>query len=495
MDPEIQKSVRKLFMKFLLLQALVLAAALVLSASFTAYFKQRLAGQLAAASRDALLSGDSRRAMMDLTAAVARDFSGLVWTPAEGDEGFAIPAGAGPSESLLLSAARVRVSFDVEERYHAGNLTFTYPRWMPVLWGALAWLAIFLLSIPVALLERRRLIKDYNLLLELRIKESYGTLAAQVAHDIRSPLAALRSAAAGLNASPEQKALIAGAAGRISGIAEDLLLRYRKPGGEAAGGPEVCRLPDLVEQVVREKRCQYGGRADLKIEFSAPDRNVCAAAGPKELQRLVSNLINNAVEALERGGTVRVEVVSSGKLVLVRVRDDGKGIPPEILGRLGNKGETHGKAGGTGLGLYHARATAESWGGALRIESGPDGTAVTVELPAATPAQPPPGPVVLLDDDQLVHMNWKMAAKAAGAELRAYKTPEELRGAAPGLPKDARIFIDSELGGGQKGEDLAEELHGQGFSDISMATGHAPERFARLGWLKVAGKEPPWEKF
>ena len=494
MDPKIQMSVRKLFIKFLLLQALLLAAALVLSVSFTAYFKQRLAGQLAAASRDALLSGDSRRAMIDLTASVARDFSGLVWTPTEGDEGFAIPAGAWPSGSFLLSTSRVRLSFDVEGRFHAGDLAFTYPRWLPVLWGTLVWLAIFLLSIPVALLERKRLITDYNLLLDMRVKESYGVLAAQVAHDIRSPLAALRSAAAGLDAALDEKPLIAGAVGRISDIADDLLNRYRKPGTTKPDKVERCALPGLIEQVVLEKRCQHKDKPGVAIEFSAADKNIKAAVEPQELQRLVSNLVNNAIEALDRGGKVEVEVASSGKLILIHVRDDGKGISPEILARLGKKGETHGKSNGTGLGLYHARTKAECWGGKLRIDSAPGkGTTVTLELPRAETATPVCGQVVLLDDDPLVHMNWKMAAKAAGAPLLAFKTPGELRAAAAGLPKDVRIFIDSELGDGVKGEDLAEELYKDGFSNISMATGHDREKFSRFGWLKVTGKEPPWE--
>ena len=494
MDPEIQASVRKLFMKFLLLQALLLAAALVLSVSFTAYFKQRLAGQLAAASRDALLSGDSRRAMIDLTASVARDFSGLVWTPTEGDEGFAIPAGAWPSGSFLLSTSRVRLSFDMEGRFPAGDLIFTYHRWLPVLWGTLVWLAIFLFSIPVALLERKRLINDYKLLLDLRVKESYGVLAAQVAHDIRSPLAALRSAAGGLDSSLKEKPLIAGAVSRINDIADDLLNRYRKPGIEKSGKPEICALARLIEQVVLEKRCQHKEKTGITIEFRAPDKNLEAVVEPQELQRMISNLINNAVESLECCGKVQIEVASSGKLALIHVRDDGKGIPPEILARLGQKGETHGKSGGTGLGLYHAKTNMERWGGKLSIDSAHGkGTAITLELPRVESAISECSQAVLLDDDPLVHMNWKMAAKAAGTTLLSFKTPGEFRTALAGLPKNVRIFIDSDLGGGVKGEDFAEELYRDGFTDISMATGHDREKFARLGWLKVTGKEPPWK--
>jgi hypothetical protein len=119
------------------------------------------------------------------------------------------------------------------------------------------------------------------------------------------------------------------------------------------------------------------------------------------------------------------------------------------------------------------------------------GTAVTIKLPRVG-EKTAVRMAVLLDDDLLVHMNWKMAAKAAGAELKPFKTPEDFSAGISDLPKDTPIYIDSELGNDVKGEDIAKDLHGRGFSNLTMATGHGPEKFAHLPWLKVAGKEPPW---
>ncbi len=493
MDPEIKSSIRKLFIKFLLFQAIIFVVAVLLSASFTAYFKQRLAGQLSAASRDAILSGDSRRAITDLTSSVARDFSGMSWFPSAGEDGFSLPAGTAGCSPLLCSSTQVRFYFDDERRFKAGDMVFYYPRWTPAVWGILGWLITFSLSVPVAFFERKRLIRDYSLLLELRVKESYSTLAAQVAHDIRSPLAALGAAAKGLNIPTEQRSLIDGAVVRIRGIADDLLQRYRRP-GEAAERTETCALAPLIEQVVMEKRSQHKEKPWVKINFTAIDKDIKATVEPKELQRLISNLINNSVEAFENSGMVSVSLSAMGNKALILVKDNGNGIRPEILAKLGQKGETHGKSGGTGLGLYHARKKAESWGGTLQISSEPgSGTTVSVELPRETGSREQAGPIILLDDDLLVHMNWKLAAKAAGTEFRAFKKPEEFMAAANALSKVTRIFIDSDLGNGVKGEDIAKELHDKGFSDISMATGHGNEKFSHLRWLKVCGKEPPWE--
>jgi len=327
---------------------------------------------------------------------------------------------------------------------------------------------------------------------ELAVSKATSDLAAQVAHDIRSPLAALGAAAKGLEMPEDQRKLVEGAVGRMQGIADDLLQRYRAPSaGQAAAKTAVHALGGLIEQVLSEKRLQHKDKTSLKIEFNGVPDEVKALVEPKELQRLLSNLVNNSVEALAGPGTIAVSLSALDGKVLIEVKDNGKGIPPEILAKLGQKGETHGKAGGNGLGLYHARTTVESWGGNFKIGSEPGrGTAVLIELPRAVASSG--RMAILLDDDMLVHMNWKLAAKAAGVELKAYKTPEELSAGAENLPKDTPVYIDSDLGNNIKGEDIAIELRDKGFTDITMATGHGADKFAHLPWLKVTGKEPPW---
>jgi len=89
-------------------------------------------------------------------------------------------------------------------------------------------------------------------------------------------------------------------------------------------------------------------------------------------------------------------------------------------------------------------------------------------------------------------MNWKLAAKSAGVELKAYKEPEDFLSGIDTLPKDTPVYIDSDLGNGVKGEDISKDLHEKGFTRLTMATGHNPEKFAHLAWLKVSGKEPPF---
>ena len=99
---------------------------------------------------------------------------------------------------------------------------------------------------------------------------------------------------------------------------------------------------------------------------------------------------------------------------------------------------------------------------------------------------------VLLDDDALTHLNWEYAAQEHGVELQAFTDPAEFLANLEKFPKDIALYIDSDLGGDIKGENIAADLKGKGFTNIRLATAHPPENFAHLPWLKVITKEPPW---
>jgi signal transduction histidine kinase len=467
-----------------------------------------------------------------------------------------------------------------------------------------------------------------------------GKLASQVAHDIRSPLVALDAALKDTAELPEKKRIIVRhAVNRIRDIANNLLEKNRlqagtaaavttAPGGHVAGEPPaVYLLSSLIDPVITEKRLSFESKPGINIDFKLTRESYGLFAGiaPVEFRRMLSNLVNNAVEALGEKGSVDVHLAHEDKTIVLTVSDNGKGIPPEILAKLGRRGETHGKAGGSGLGLFHARTTAESWGGSLALASTPgQGTTVTIKLPrAAAPAgfvpalelppcrpvvvldddttihqvwqgrfdsarikehdieifhfsepdklrawvkanpvkaqsaaclfdyellgfketglslaedlglcgktilvtsrceepriieecarlnirmipkgladfvpitigAPVPSLAVLIDDDAMVHMNWEDAAERAGVELKAFRTPAEFLAALETFSKTTPIYIDSALGGDVKGEELAADLRQKGFTDLCLATGYPPERFAHLPWLKVIGKESPW---
>lgn len=326
------------------------------------------------------------------------------------------------------------------------------------------------------------------------------SLASQVAHDIRSPLAALDSAVAGAGPLAEnERVLMRDAVDRINGIANGLLNRSREQKSSADERPGVLSLSILIDPLIAEKRLEFRARSGVVIHSRAEDgvQDLRAAVHPGEFKRLLSNLINNAVEAFGDGaGEVRVILGKRDGRASVRVEDNGKGITPEIMAKLGGQGETHGKPGGSGLGLHHARTSVESWGGTLELASVPgNGTTVTVLLPLAgesTPGQKR-WDAVLIDDDRLVRATWKAAAARAGKDLRDFGSIEEFFSATPAIDRSTPVYVDADLGGKVKGDRESLKIRDLGFNEIYLATGHPPEAFAGLTHLRgVVGKGSPW---
>ncbi|MEK7721055.1 MAG: HAMP domain-containing sensor histidine kinase, partial [Elusimicrobiota bacterium] len=204
--------------------------------------------------------------------------------------------------------------------------------------------------------------KEYSKLATIR------DLSAQVAHDIRSPLAALDAALKNTSQLPEkQRVMVRHAVNRIRDIANNLLEQNRQQprktgGGHVTGEPlEIRLLSSLIDPVITEKRLQFESKPGINIDFELTKESygLFAEIRPVEFRRMVSNLVNNAVEAVESHksqdtghkqegtkGEVTISLASEDGTILLVIKDSGKGIPPEILAKLGQKGETHGKVGG-----------------------------------------------------------------------------------------------------------------------------------------------------
>ncbi|MDE2510281.1 MAG: hypothetical protein KGL74_04090 [Elusimicrobia bacterium] len=129
----------------------------------------------------------------------------------------------------------------------------------------------------------------------------------------------------------------------------------------------------------------------------------------------------------------------------------------------------------------------------------PEGLAgfVPIHVRGASEARDAALDAVLIDDDELTRTIWNSAAKRAGKKFHAYADAAtffvDLETGAIDLPKSAALYVDSNLGGGIKGEDVAEELYGRGYTNIRIATGHEPSRFEPAAHIcEIVGKDPPW---
>ncbi|MBK8203092.1 MAG: ATP-binding protein [Bdellovibrionales bacterium] len=103
-------------------------------------------------------------------------------------------------------------------------------------------------------------------------------------------------------------------------------------------------------------------------------------ADATELNAVFSNLINNAKEAYtDEIGVVHMMCEIIDDTCVISIRDFGRGIPQQILDKIGNEEITHNKVNGEGIGLFHAYNSLRSWGGRVEIESA-IGKGTTVRL-------------------------------------------------------------------------------------------------------------------
>jgi signal transduction histidine kinase len=222
--------------------------------------------------------------------------------------------------------------------------------------------------------EKARILRDAEL----------SQLACQVAHDIRSPLGALKVLEHQFSGVPEEPLrLLRASIGRIRDITNNLLKKNREHLREAQAKPR--ELLQLIALVVSEKLVQYEASLGLDIHIEAVPVHATffVAIHESEFKCMISNLLDNAIEAQAELPHVEIRVEAKGEdWVHIRIADHGSGIPADILSQLGERGATFGKEGGNGLGLYHARTWVECWGGSLEIGSQvSEGTRVSITLP------------------------------------------------------------------------------------------------------------------
>jgi signal transduction histidine kinase len=227
-------------------------------------------------------------------------------------------------------------------------------------------------------------------------------LLAVVTHDLKNPLASIlgygqmlrRHAARGGPLPPEAVAEAAAqietGARRIIGMLDDLLGAARLRAGEAV---QLDRRPtDLVALAERVARAQ--GRADGgdrdRVVVEAAESELVGAWDAALLERVLDNLVGNALKYSPDGGDVVVRVERDAAWAVVSVRDRGIGIPPADLPRVFEPfhrgANAVGRFDGAGVGLANARHVVEVHGGTIAVASTEgEGSTVTVRLPLARP--------------------------------------------------------------------------------------------------------------
>jgi two-component system, OmpR family, sensor histidine kinase KdpD len=239
--------------------------------------------------------------------------------------------------------------------------------------------------------RERRMREEVNTRALKRSDELKTALLRAVSHDLRSPLQAIAAAAGGLHFAAlddeEQELLdtIGAESGRMSRMIENLLDLSRLTAGALRPAADWLDPRELVEAGVAELfRGEPQGRVRVEL---APDVPLVHGDGP-QLQRVVVNVIENALKFSPADRPVDVRVAPRGELVEVAVSDHGTGVSADDAERIFEpfaRGAGSGDVAGSGLGLAIARGLARSNGGELRLApSDGNGATFILTLPAAS---------------------------------------------------------------------------------------------------------------
>lgn len=214
---------------------------------------------------------------------------------------------------------------------------------------------------------------------------SIGRLLSQVVHDLKSPLTVI-SGYVQLMEESKDRATRQGYAREILKQFQALGAMQREVLAFARGETQVFARKVLLDQFFLELHEQLqhelsGKKIELVLDVQ---RKLTGHFDSERVTRALQNLVRNAAEALgARGGRVTIEASAAGTSLLLRVLDDGPGIPPEIAPRLFQSFVTSGKQEGTGLGLAIVKRIVEEHGGSIRLLDVPRGACFEILLPNA----------------------------------------------------------------------------------------------------------------
>lgn len=221
---------------------------------------------------------------------------------------------------------------------------------------------------------------------------SVGQLAAGIAHEIGNPIGIalgmseiLKDAGGDERQTRAFAGQVHAAVLRVHGILKDLL-DFARPSREEGAVADVAAAVDSTLKLVRPHK-RFGGVA---VEVRCGDEPLRAEIRPSQLQQVLLNLLMNAADAMEGRGRIVVEAKAAGGWVEIDVRDEGPGIPEDVLPRIFDPFfSTKPPGEGTGLGLAICAQIVQVYGGEIAVDSPPGaGARFTVRLWRAEAAEP-----------------------------------------------------------------------------------------------------------
>ena len=216
-------------------------------------------------------------------------------------------------------------------------------------------------------------------------------LVAAISHDLRTPIAALRlmgdAIEDGLVDEETRRTYISRMRTHVAALGsmiDDLFELSRLEAGDLQWSIERVEVAELVDEAVAAMQLEAEAKG-VVVAAARVDRGLAARADPEKLQRVLFNLIQNAIRHTPADGSVTVRAEPVGEWVEIEVADTGQGIPPAERERVFDsfvRGERARSGRGAGLGLAISRAIVEAHRGRIWFDDSDVGTRVRFVIPA-----------------------------------------------------------------------------------------------------------------
>ncbi|MBX3033463.1 MAG: HAMP domain-containing histidine kinase [Bdellovibrionaceae bacterium] len=229
------------------------------------------------------------------------------------------------------------------------DISFYILKWMTLLSVSVALFVGYRLLIQILMSEKKKIesIETKRIFL--------ANLANQVRHDVASPISALKVIAERAPLDPDTKVFLQEAVQRTEGIFNTL--------GQFKALDEAVPVDSEILKIIEEKKAT---RPDFpKVMLDIP--KISLKMPRVEFGRMISNLLDNAHESEAR--FIRFKGAMGDRFIHLHVFDDGKDIPAEVPGKIGQRFNTSGKLRGSGLGLFQSLQFMRSLGGEIKIAS------------------------------------------------------------------------------------------------------------------------------
>lgn len=338
---------------------------------------------------------------------------------------------------------------------------------------------------------KTKLSQRTNQIAELSKSAALATLSRQVAHDIRSPLYALKNILRRNGSNSQEDEAVLKSLDRLNNIAQNLLEATTNPRSMNLPNYRRFQLSKVLNDLAAMKISEYPSR-QIEITITCSE-DVFLWFNESTLERIISNCWNNSIEATEYNKVqLNLNVSISGKNTFIKLNDNGAGFPDKFFKDLENNKIESTKEGGHGIGLHHALTSLRKSGSSINFRNTDIGAEVEIGFDERTFAKRS-DPVILIDDDKYIRYSWSIIAQNLEIPFYAFPSFDAFYGHHSEIDKLAEIFVDSDLGGTLKGEHFISQFVSLGFMRLNLQTGSDASEFQDFTHLNsIVSKSFPY---